>query len=263
MSRLGILIAIGVILLLILLIAISAIRFRVTYSDELVVVVRFWVLKIRLYPRKRKRPASRNFKTKRFRKWIRRNISRADKKSEKAKRKAERKKVKKDKAKKKQMGGGAEVAKKGGAKLLIRLFARIFKGFIEKFPKYLKIKVNRLVIGVATDDAANTAIAYGYTVQAAQYLIEFVKVRSSLCEARGAVVSVYPDFTTEKSRVELDVTFSIRVWQVISLGLTALKVYVSSGKGKKNGEGTEKALSLGEKNEKGNNKTGDVAHQPV
>ena len=123
--------------------------------------------------------------------------------------------------------------KKGDIKPLIRMLLRVLKAFMAKFPKYLQTDIKRLVVGVASNDAATTAITYGYTVQTLQYAITFIKSNSNLRQTKNSVVSVYPDFTTDKCLVDIDITFSIRVYQVIALGISLALAYLGVGKYKK------------------------------
>ena len=212
----------------------NKLKLNITYKDNIAAFAQVLFIKIQLYPKKKRIPRPNDFKIKRFRKTINRNLKRYESNAEKAQRKAEKKKLKKTK-------GTTETPedvspkpkKKKDIKPLLRMLIRILKAFIAKFPRYLQTDVKRLVIGVASDDAANTALTYGYTVQAIQYAVSFVKCNSNLRQTKNSVVSVYPDFTTEKWVVDVDITFSIRVYQVIALGISLALAYLGMGKYKK------------------------------
>lgn len=215
-------IIIGVILLVMLVVGMTRIKFRFAYSDGIVAVAQVLFIKLRIYPKKKKKHRLRNYRIKRFRKRVGRNIKRADAKAEKAKLKAEKKRAKSEK----KSTSDSATPKKRAIKPLARMLLRILRVFIRKFPRYLQTTVSRLVIGVATDDAANTAVTYGYVVQLTQYTITFIEQNSNLRLARNAVVSVYPDFTTSRSTVDIDITLSIRIWQVLSLGIALALAYL-------------------------------------
>lgn len=227
------LIIIGVILLLFLGIAMTRLKFRIAYVDDIVAVAQVLFIKIRIYPKKIKRLRARNFRIKRFRSRVKRSVSRSEIKMEKARLRAEKKKQKK-KAKSGDKGSGEGVKKKRDLKSLSRLLLRLLKVFIQKFPRYLQVTVSKFVIGVATEDAADTAITYGYVVQSAQYMLTYIKLNSNLKKARKSVVSVYPDFTTDKPKIELDVTLSIRIWQALALGASLALAYLNRGKKENN-----------------------------
>ncbi len=224
------LVTVGIILILFFVIAVTRLKFRFAYVDGIVATAQVLFIKLRIYPKKKRKYKVKNFKIKKFRKRTKRNIKHAESKAERKRLRAERKKNRK---KKKSGAEGSEAEqsgrKKRDVKPLVRMLLRILKVFIQRFPRYLQITVSRFVIGVATDDAANTAVTYGYVCQSAQYLITYIKLNSNLKQTRKAVVSVYPDFTTDKSKIELDVTLSIRIWQVLALGITLALAYLNKG----------------------------------
>lgn len=223
------LIIVGAVLLLLFAIGMTRIKFRFAYTDGIVAVAQVLFIKLRLYPKKKKKHKTGDYEIKRFRKRVGKNISRSDRKAKKNRLKAEKKKNKKQKKKTDEAGEEQGTAKKRAIKPLVRMLIRILKVFVRKFPRYLQVNVSRLVIGVATDDAADTAITYGYVVQSVQYALTYIKLNSNLKQSRKAVVSVYPDFTVSKPIIELDFTLSIRIWQVLALGIALIIAYLSKG----------------------------------
>ena len=224
------LVTVGIILIVFFAIAMTRLKFRLAYVDGIVATAQVLFIKLRIYPKKKRKYKVKDFKIKRFRKRTKRNIQRAEAKAERKRLRAEKKKNRK----KKKSGSDEVECEQGGKKKraikpLVRMLLRVLKVFIQRFPRYLQITVSRLVIGVATDDAANTAVTYGYVCQSAQYLITYIKLNSNLKQTRKAVVSVYPDFTAVKPKIELDVTLSIRIWQVIALGIALALAYLNKG----------------------------------
>ena len=230
--RLTALVTVGIILFVLFAIGMTRLKFRLAYVDGIVATAQVLFIKLRIYPKKKRKYKAKSFRIKRFRKRIKRNIDRADSRAERKRLRAEKKKNKKNKKNNgtENAEGEQGVKKKRDLKPLLRMLLRILKVFIQRFPRYLQVTVSRLVIGVATDDAANTALTYGYVCQSAQYLLTYIELNSNLKQARKAVVSVYPDFTAEKSKLELDVTLSIRVWQVLALGIALALAYLNKGK---------------------------------
>ena len=223
---------IGAILIFFFAIGMTRLRFRLAYRDDIVAVVQVLFIKFRIYPKKRRKYKSGAFRIKRFRRRVKRNLKRADSREARKRLRAEKKKNKKQSDSDAANGNGGK--RKRAIKPLVRMLLRIFKVFIQRFPRYLQITVSRLIIGVGTDDAAATAVTYGYVVQSVQYLITYIKQNSNLKRTKKAVVSVYPDFAAVKSTVELDVTLNIRVWQVIALGISLVIAYLNKGNNQKN-----------------------------
>ena len=89
--------------------------------------------------------------------------------------------------------------------------------FIRRFGKYLRIKIRKLVIVVATPDAASTAVMYGAVCGAVQCFLELVDSNLDVKCPKSSQVEVIPDFTSERSGALVDVTFSFRVWQLFDI----------------------------------------------
>lgn len=221
------LIIIGSILLLLFAIGMTRLKFRFVYLDDIVAVAQVLFIKIRIYPKRQRKLKARHFHIKRFRRRVKRSIRHSDIKAEKTRLKTEKKKKKKAK-----QTQGQQTKKKRNLKPLVRMLLRILRTFVQRFPRYLQVHVSRFVIGVATDDAAETAVTYGYVVQMAQYALTYVKLNSNLKHTKKSVISVYPDFTVNSTRIEMDVTLSIRVWQVLALGISLALTYLNKGKHK-------------------------------
>lgn len=206
------------------------IKFHFSYVDGIVATAQVLFIKIRLFPKKKKRIRKRDYEIKRFRKRTKRKISKVDRASEKKRVSVEKKKLKKAKKAGSEGNNQNEAPKKKrDIKPLVRLLMRILRAFVRKFPGYLQTEVRRLVIGVSTDDASKTAITYGCVVQSVQYTVSFIKAYSNLRQTKDAVVSVYPDFLRDKSKIELDITLSIRIWQVLRLAIELVIAYFGKG----------------------------------
>ena len=182
----------------------------VKYSDELTLDVGLGLIKYRITPKPKKKIKLSDYSAKALRK----------------KRMAEKKKS----AKKKK--GKAEAAKKAPAKekkkrtvsdilALVRFVLRVAKILVKKFGSYLKIKINRIVLNVATGDAASTAITYGAVSQAMAYLFALLENTLKIKYEKDSETYIGCDFLGEKWSADIDITFSIRIWQIVSLALKA------------------------------------------
>lgn len=110
----------------------------------------------------------------------------------------------------------------------IRFLARAVKILLAKFGRRLKVRLRTLSLTAASGDAAKTALLYGGMAQAAAYLLAALDSFSRLTCRRGAV-SVSADFLSETPKAEIDVLFSIRVGSLLSLGFSAVWLFVKEG----------------------------------
>lgn len=86
---------------------------------------------------------------------------------------------------------------------------------------YYRIRIRRLFITVASDDAAKTAILYGVTAQSVAYLLATAKGFVRLREDDGAV-GVVADFLATTSSVEIHLTVSTTPLHVLIMLLRRL-----------------------------------------
>lgn len=143
------------------------------------------------------------------------------KRFEKEKRKAEKEFLKK--AKKEDDKSNVEELSLGEK---ISLIASVVKVLLKKIFKYLRVDVTLIDITVATDDAAKTAIAYSAVSQAVALLLDLLDSIKNVRKNRKTYISVKPDFVSEKSHADIDIGFSIKVWQILSAGLAVLIEYI-------------------------------------
>lgn len=213
--------------------AMTRIRFRFSYEkDNVGAFVKVWFIRLRLLPRKKKRPPSaKHFSIKPFRRRVERRLKKARKKElERLEKQRTEKKAESDKKAKRDLGA------------LISMLTDMLKAFFARFPRYLRTETARLVVGVASDDAVKTAMTYSAVVQTSQYLITLLETNTRFCLAKNGYVSIYPDFTTDKWTAEVDIKFSIRIWQVVALALPLLGIYLRRGKYR-----SKKASDVGER----------------
>lgn len=108
----------------------------------------------------------------------------------------------------------------------ITIFTDALKELVHKLKKYLFLEKYIIKADIGTDDAAKTAILYGAASNAAAQLWMLV---CSLKRRTGNTKLIYteikPDFIAEQIDFYADIELSIRIWQILSLGMTALGVY--------------------------------------
>ncbi len=191
----------GIIIVLSVIAFIAALLFipihiRLRYSDSFAVKLRVLFLTFPIYP--------------------------ARKKSDKKKAKSKKKKKKQPKAKPAEAAG--EKKKKlsaSSAKELIKLVYTLVKILISRFACHLKTKIYRIYIKVGSDDMAKTALEYGAASQGMAYLLEFLSQKTRVHLARNATVLVEADFMSEKFCAQIDIDFSLRIWQIFDIAAKA------------------------------------------
>lgn len=188
----------------------------ISYADEVGITVRILGIPIRLMPKKEKKIRLRDYSVKRRAKYEKKQRLAAEKKAQK---KSEKKKRKEEqKAKKK---ADEEEARKAGKKIRKRtvgenvsMITDLVKTAVGRFGKHLRIRVARLHLSVGTDDAAKTAILYGILSQAVCYLAALLDSTSTLRYPAKADVDIHADYLSEKITCDIEIGFSLKVWQV-------------------------------------------------
>ena len=102
----------------------------------------------------------------------------------------------------------------------------------ERFFRFLKIKIAKFTFIVASDDAAKTAIFYGLAVQAVQYIVVLLGEVTNVEYKQKTCVAVSCDYTASKTYFALDMTLSLRVWQILTVLFYAALSYIKSSNNK-------------------------------
>ena len=132
--------------------------------------------------------------------------------------KGRKKKVKKEKEK-------AALPKKAVGEY-ITIFTDALKELVHKLKKYLFLEKYIIKADIGTDDAAKTAILYGAASNAAAQLWMLVcSLKRRTRNPKLIYTEIKPDFIAEQTDFYADIELSIRLWQILSLGMTALGVY--------------------------------------
>lgn len=200
MLLLYILVAIGLLLLLILLLRV---RILFSYSDttDVSVILQILFFRFPIYP-KQKTVQVRRYTYRRYRKRLL--------------------KQRQKEAKGKQPAATSSKARKKKTypfKDNIRLYQYLLQRLYKRFLHHFRIDVAVLRISVATGDAAKTAIATGIVSQAVAYIVEILENHTNFHRGYRADISVVPDFLGEKSRASCNIKFSLRVFQIVDLGI--------------------------------------------
>ena len=186
----------AVLLLLVFLLTLR-VRIVVRVGKRTAVELRVLFLRFRLYP---KRPKLKAYSPKKLERIKRRQA-----------RKAAKKALKKQKKKaKKQALAQKEDKKPKTLRQKIRFARGLLAALTRRTRKHLRLHAARLHVLVATGDAATTAVAFGAVSQSMSYLLTLLD-RITKLKAAEPDVCIAPDFTLEKSHIDIHLVLSIRV----------------------------------------------------
>lgn len=102
--------------------------------------------------------------------------------------------------------------------------------FFYQFGKRLRIDVAKIVITVATGDAASTAIMYGAVISAVNVLIELLQKIMNLNGLKDAEIDVKCDYLGSKTKADIHVALSLRVWHIFDFLIAALRAFLKKRK---------------------------------
>ncbi len=89
----------------------------------------------------------------------------------------------------------------------------------------VKIKINKLHIRVATNDAAHTALFYGVVLQLLSYIIGFIESKYTRIQRKDGDLAVEADYTTSECSADLDLVLSAKIWRAIIIIIEMIDAY--------------------------------------
>ena len=188
----------------------------IAYADEIKLYVRVLFLKISILPKKepKKIKGMSASKAQKIRKKLEKK---AEKKQLAAKEKAA---AKEEKEKSKKKKSPQEIVD------IIKMVSDLTVTVIERFAKHLRIHIARIKIVIASEDAATTAILYGTVSQSINLLFPVLEDVKNFPRLKNADISVGCDFASTEPQIDIKLGFSIRVWQVLNIALSALVTFL-------------------------------------
>ena len=202
---------IGAIVALLTLLLFLKISLIIEYGEGALLTLKVLFVKVRLFPKKEKKHRKRSMSAKKAAK-IKDKLNR--KKAKKREKKAE-KKAKKSEGKKKKTTPSDIINTIGTVSIIVR-------ELVSKFARYIRIKIVRIHVKIATGDAAQTAIAYGALTQSINVLFPLLEDVKNFSMPKNRDIDIYPDFISEDSEMELRLIFSLRIWQIVATALSIL-----------------------------------------
>lgn len=140
--------------------------------------------------------------------------------------KKKEKRPKKEKNKKKQSADATPTKKKGGSLARLRYYLPLVGEAAGMLKQRIRIDKLYLDLLIATRDAADTALAYGYANMILGILWPVLEENFEVCDHR---IQTGVDFDTDSPTVYVEAAFSARIGQLFSLGCRLgwkfLKIY--------------------------------------
>ena len=200
--------------LLIALLLSTKVLLHIRYEESLTVYLRVLFVKIQLYPSKKEKKKHPHSMSKRKAQKIKDSLQKKPKKEPK-----KRKSKKKEKEK--------EPKEAPDLISIISIITSFVKSFLRLFAGSVRIRSSRLHIVVATEDAADTAIAYGALTQAINLLFPMLDgIKTFKHLPRGKELSVRADFLSDTSKIDADVELYIRVGSALkAVCLAAIRAF--------------------------------------
>ena len=93
----------------------------------------------------------------------------------------------------------------------LNLIKEILSVFLKSFSKYINVRIKKLYIIVASNDAAQTAILYGAVSAIVANILELIDSYTNLKSLKKDTISVEPDFIANESDIGINISLSISV----------------------------------------------------
>ena len=207
---------------LLLLLPLSA---RIGYDGDVTLSAGALGIYLRILPKKRKTVRLGRFSPKNYQKLLDAERRKEEKKLLAASKKAEKKRSA-DEAAKRDRDKRLPPAEVSDEPSMIRVLIGIAGEVLGRFFGRLRVKVLRLHITVGGSDASKTALTYGFVSQGVAYLLELIRQKTKASPVRAASVSVTPDFLAAKTTADVEIRFSLRLIDLIAVGISALLLFL-------------------------------------
>ena len=204
----------GILLALILLLLLRVKISVISDGDSVKLLLRILGIPFKLYPRKSKKQKIR------LSDYTPRGLRRAQKKKDK--------KALKESLKEKHEKPLEEEGEKPTLSETVSTITALAKKIITKFFRHLRIDVTKIRISVGTPDAAKTGILYGAVCQGVAYLTEVLDHVTNVKKTKKSEISVSADFVSGKTVADINISFSLTVWQALDILLGAAFEYIKS-----------------------------------
>lgn len=176
-------ILLGIIVIVALLLSIN-VSLHIIYKDDLNIYLKVLFIKYNIFPEKKKKFNKKDFSKKEKGKKSKPDVVITEKSTKE---------------------------KKPSLVDKISYIKEILSVFLKAFSKYLKIDLKTLHIVIASPDAAQTAITYGAISGIVAGIVELIDSYTNLKSLKEDSIIVKPDFTSENSEININISLSISV----------------------------------------------------
>lgn len=149
--------------------------------------------------------------------------------AEKARKKALEKQKKKE-LKQQQKSTSKDAVPSPNLKENLEMILALLKKFAQVTQKKFRVHVRRMHIYIATDNAADTAILYGVVVQAAAAILQWINDHAIPIHRKKDSMTIQPDYLSSTSRADIDITCSVHLRSVVSIGVRMLFTFLKERK---------------------------------
>jgi len=108
----------------------------------------------------------------------------------------------------------------------VKMITDIVLAVIKKFFGHLQIKMTRIKMVVATEDAATTAIAYGAITQSLNILLPALESVKNFKKLKKTEIDIRADFLANSPTFDVEISFAIRVWHLFDVAFAALGKFI-------------------------------------
>ena len=222
-------------------------RFRISASynkGQMKVYLKVLFLRFELYGDKKSKIKKSDFKIRKFRRR-RDKVLKKYKVSKTPLGQLKENIVKRIKKMRQGTSDGQGNGKKQSPLLLIKNVKNMLWDTVLLFGRRHRIERFEFEVSVGGKDAHSVALNYGYVISALQYLVTLLEMKTNLDKTRRKKAEVRADFATEKWDASINFEMSLRTFDIIWLGISALKGYLKhktkstpqkAGKNKKDGK---------------------------
>ena len=203
-------IILGILLFLVLLLFLRVKISIISDGGNTKLLLRILGIPIKLYPTKEKKRKIR------MSDYTPRGLRRAQKKKEKQALKESKKKPQNTQEEKSALSDTVSV------------ITALVKKIVSRFFRHLRIDVAKIYVSVGTPDAAKTAVLYGVVCQGVAYLCEILERITNVKKTKKTEVSVVSDFVSGKTRADINISFSLVVWQALDILLSAAFEFIKN-----------------------------------
>lgn len=220
------LICVSALIALILLLLLSPIRVTLQSKDDLEVRLSYLFFKRTLYPEEEEEIRLSDYTPRRVRRRRRKALRRC---------RIEKQKAALQKKKQEKKTEESVTDKLHTVRLLLQMLRRMYRPVLSA----IRIRVYRLYVKVATEDAAKTAILYGAAAQSMAYILELLESHTKT-KIDDQSVGVIADFCETETEFDVKIRFSTTPMRLLGLGFKALlflsKIKDENDDKNKNGE---------------------------